>query len=91
MGRGDPRFERGGCAQASKAGFPEEVAKVSGRRRSGPKRARGSELAEVDATQRFPGLAEEVGGRAHLRLDLSQSQDELRDYERLCATGEAFV
>jgi hypothetical protein len=27
----------------------------------------------------------------HLRLDLSQPSDELRDYERLCATGEAFV
>ena len=55
---------------------PEEVAKVWAQEEWAKERGQGGGLAEVDATQRFPGLAEEVGGGAHLRLDLSQSQDE---------------
>ena len=30
---------------------------------------------EVDVSKRFPGAAEEVGGGAYLRLDLSQQED----------------
>lgn len=48
-------------------------------------------LAEIDAAEGFPGLATQVGGGAHLRLDGPQPQDGQRDYERLCATGEAFI
>jgi hypothetical protein len=32
-----------------------------------------------------------MGGGADLRLALPQSPHEPMDYERLCATGEAFV
>ena len=32
-----------------------------------------------------------LGGRVHLLLAFSEQEDELRDYERLCATAEAFV
>jgi putative transposase len=41
--------------------------------------------------RRLRGVAEEVGGGAYARLDLSEQEDELRDYERLCASGEALV
>jgi hypothetical protein len=46
---------------------------------------------EVDAAEGFPGPAQEVGGGAHLQVDLSQPEDGQKDYERWCATGEAFV
>ena len=52
----------------------------------------------VDREKQLPPKGEGVcsagaplGGGTLLCLDLSQSKDELRDYERLCASGEAFV
>jgi hypothetical protein len=48
-------------------------------------------LAEAPATARVRGAAEEVGGGADDRLDRPQQEDELRDYERLAATSEAFI
>src|SRR5687768_823891 len=41
--------------------------------------------------QRLRGVAEEVGGGADYSLDRPQQEDELRDYERLAATSEAFI
>jgi hypothetical protein len=49
----------------------------------------GEEL--VVAAQGLPDAAEEVGGGAYAVLDRPAKEDELRDYERLCASGEAFV
>jgi hypothetical protein len=54
-------------------------------------RGRGSGLAETVAPQRLSGAAEEVGGRADAVVDRPEPEDELRDYERLCASGEALV
>lgn len=48
-------------------------------------------LAEAHAAEGLSGLAEEVGGGKDVRLALPQSPHEPMDYERLCATGEAFV
>ena len=54
-------------------------------------RGREDRLAEAHAAASLQSLAPQVGGRKDLRLDLPQPSDELRDYERLCVTGEAFV
>ena len=48
-------------------------------------------LAETIATQRLCGVAEEVGGGKDVVLDRPEPEDELMDYERLCASGEALV
>jgi hypothetical protein len=48
-------------------------------------------LAKAFATERIPSTSPPVGSGAHFWLDLPQPEDELRDYERLCASGEAFV
>jgi hypothetical protein len=50
-------------------------------------------LAEADAAARVRGPASQVGGRANLLVDLSESQNRRmsKDYERLCASAEAFV
>jgi hypothetical protein len=48
-------------------------------------------LAEVDAATRLRGITEALGRGAHILLALSEPQDELRDYERLCTTAEAFI
>ena len=54
-------------------------------------RGRGGGLAETVAPQRLSGAAEVVDGRADDRLlDRLQQEDEPRDYERLCASGEAW-
>jgi hypothetical protein len=55
------------------------------------KRGRVGGLAEARATARVRGAAEEVGGGAYDRLDRPEQEDELRDYERLGATSEAFI
>jgi hypothetical protein len=55
------------------------------------RRRREGGLAETVAPQRLRGVAEEVGGGADDRLDRPQQEDELRDYERLAATSEAFI
>ena len=54
-------------------------------------RGRGGRLGEAVATEGVRSAASALGGGEIFRLDLSQSKDELRDYERLCASGEAFV
>ena len=59
-------------------------------RRVGQGRREGG-LAEADAAQGVPCSAPPLGGGAEVFLDRSQQEDELRDYERLCASSEAFV
>ena len=54
-------------------------------------RRRGRRLAETIAPQRLCGVAEEVGGGADVVMDRPEPEDELMDYERLCASGEALV
>ena len=48
-------------------------------------------MAEADAATRLRGIAEALGGGAHLLVALSEQEDEPMDYERLCASEEAFV
>jgi hypothetical protein len=48
-------------------------------------------LGEVYAPQGLRGFAEEVGGGADTGMDRPAKEDEPMDYERLCASGEAFV
>jgi hypothetical protein len=54
-------------------------------------RGRGRGLAETVAPERLPRAAEEVGSGACAVWDRPAKEDELMDYERLCASGEAFV
>jgi hypothetical protein len=46
---------------------------------------------EALAAARLPGPTSQVGGLTHLLLDSPQPQDELRDYERLTETSDAFI
>ncbi len=69
--------------------IPEKVAKVWAQEWA--KVRREDRLAEAHAAERLSSVAQEVGGRANLLLALSEQEDELRDYERLCASAEAFV
>ena len=48
-------------------------------------------LAESDAAAGVRGSGWAVGGGAHLLLVRAEQEDELRDYERLCQSAEAFV
>jgi len=48
-------------------------------------------LAETIAPKRLRGIAEKVGSGADVFVDRPQQEDEPRDYERLCASGEALV
>jgi len=48
-------------------------------------------LGEANAAARVSSIAEEVGGRADLLLVGPEQKDELRYYERLWASAEAFV
>ena len=48
-------------------------------------------LAKADAAARVRGLAEEVGGGEDLLVALPEQEEEPMDYERLCASAEAFV
>jgi hypothetical protein len=54
-------------------------------------RGRGGRLGEAVAAEGVCSAAAPLGSGTLLCLDLSQSKDELRDYERLCARGEALV
>ena len=59
-------------------------------------RRRGARSAETIvtqriATQRFSGVAEAVGCGADIFLDRQEQEDELRDYERLPESSEAFI
>jgi hypothetical protein len=49
------------------------------------------ELGETLARARLSSVTEEVDSGADVFLDRSQQEDELRDYERMCATGESSV
>ena len=48
-------------------------------------------MVESIAPQRLRDVAEEVGSGADYSLDRPAKEDELRDYERTCASGEALV
>jgi hypothetical protein len=48
-------------------------------------------LAEAHAAARVRGSASEAGGGEDLLVAGPEQEDELRDYERLCASAEAFV
>ena len=48
-------------------------------------------LAQTDALYRLRGVSEKVGGGADYRLDRPKQEDEPMDYERSCASGEAFI
>jgi hypothetical protein len=48
-------------------------------------------LAKADAAARVRGSAPPMGGGAHVLVALPEQADELRDYERLCLSAEAFV
>ena len=48
-------------------------------------------LAKADAAARVRGFAEEVAGGEDLLVAGPEQEDEPMDYERLCATWEAFV
>jgi hypothetical protein len=50
-----------------------------------------SRLAEASATAGISGPPTPLGGGTLICLDWPQQEDELRDYEKLCATSEAFV
>ena len=49
------------------------------------------ELAEAHAAARVRGFASSMGGGADLFVVGPEQEDELRDYERLRASAEAFV
>jgi hypothetical protein len=55
------------------------------------KRGREGRLGEALAAQRLPSATEAVGGGTHFFLDGSEQEDELRDYERLTESSEAFI
>ena len=48
-------------------------------------------LAKAPAAARIRGSTSQVGGGANLLLALSEQEDEPMDYERLCASAEAFI
>ena len=50
-----------------------------------------SRLAEACATAGISGPPTPLGGGTLICLDWPQQKDELRDYEKLCATSEALV
>jgi hypothetical protein len=54
-------------------------------------RGSGARLGEAYATEGVLSAAWQVGGGTLIRLDQPQQEDEPTDYERLCASGEAFV
>jgi transposase len=88
VGRKRTRLERRGRAQASEARPGEDSQDLGG---GMGQRGQKDRLAEAHAAEGLSGLAEEVGGGKDVRLALPQSPHEPMDYERLCATGEAFV
>jgi hypothetical protein len=88
VGRGGDGLECGGGAQAAQAragGGGEAMGRGMG------KGGQEDRLAKADAAARIGGSTSQVGGGAHLFLALSQQEDEPMDYERLCASAEAFI
>ena len=70
-------------------GSPEGVGSRMGQ--GGPRGRQGGRLAQAHAAPRFPGLTSSLGCGANVFLDRSEQEDELRDYERLTETSEAFI
>jgi hypothetical protein len=88
VGRGGYGLERGGSAQAAQA---SAGGGGEGLGRGMDQGGQGDRLAEADAATRVRGFASSMGGGKDVLLALSEQEDELRDYERLCASAEAFV
>src|SRR5918993_851795 len=84
LGEDQPRHPR------TPQGTPQKGSSAQ-RGSSGPKRRRGGRLAQSVAAQGLCGAASALGGGTDDFLDRPAKEDELRDYERLCASGEALV
>src|SRR5215208_8153167 len=87
LGAEGSRLERG-ARRASEKARPRRG--VDGVGQGVGQGGRGRRVAETVAPRRLPGVAEEVGGEDD-RLDRAEQEDELMDYERTCASGEALV
>src|SRR5918998_468887 len=73
MDRGGDGLERGGGRAQAKKASPQGGGQALG---TGVGQGRqGGGLANSDASEGLPGAAEEVGGGAHLRVDLPQPED----------------
>ena len=88
MGRGGPRLERGGGAQKPPKPVPEKVAMVWAQEWA-------KEGKEVDRQRLMPPRGFRVLPRRWVVERtfawISHNRRMAKDYERLCATGEAFV
>jgi transposase len=87
-GRGGLGRRRRGGAQASKAGAGGGGQGLGWGVGQGRRESR---LAKAHGAAKLSGVAEEVGGAEDLLLALAESPYELRDYEKLCVSAEAFV
>jgi hypothetical protein len=88
VGRGGDGIERGDRAKAPEArtgGGSDDLGEGMGQ--GGQK----GELAKADATARVRGSAPPMGRGTHVLVALPEQADEPMDYERLCASAEAFV
>ena len=88
MGRRGLGRERRSRTQAQKASAREGGQDLG--KGVGQGRHRGG-LAEAHASARLHGIAQEMGCGEDLFLALSEQEDELRDYERLPESSEAFI
>jgi hypothetical protein len=88
LGREDPGLECGPRPAPTKArpgsGVDEVGCRVG-------QRGRGCGLARTVAPQRLPGVAKEVGCVERTLAWIEQNRRMSKDYERLCASGEALV
>src|SRR5215208_6513436 len=84
-GCGRPRAGAWSSSNAHSAEGVDEVGQGMAQRR------RGRRLAETIAPQRPSGIASSVGGGAGAVMDRPEQEDELMDYERIYASGEALV
>jgi len=91
VGRGGDGLERGGSAQAAQKPVPEKLAKVWVEAWATRRRARSSTGREAHATARICGFVSPVGGGADLLGVGAEQTVEPGDYEKLCASAEAFV
>ena len=82
MERTDRRTSAQTCPGGGADGVDRRVA-AQGRRED--------RLAEALAPARISDPSAALGGRTFSCLDLPQPKEELRDRERLCASGEAFM
>lgn len=72
-------------AQTSPRRSADELGKGIGQGR------KDSRLARATASAEISGPSTPLGGGTLICLDWPQQKDELRDYEKVCATSEAFV